>query len=290
MAEPRQGAQPHATSARSGLTVLEILLIVALVLTVVCFLFCRSRGPKPISPAAACANKLRTLGKAVDAYRTDFAQFYPVAWHIGGATVRQDLANVAYYRFALLECSDPTFSHRVAPGDITRHSGDALAARKEKYERAFAFWKCPVRGWTDDYFAPSILFQMPGNPHAPAPRHVSHSDVVAGMPAAERPLLAGVNASFPNPEADHGKDPGHEHEMRAGFSIVSESDLDVFVGAGPSLRVGAAPATSRFDFRHDGAMNTLFVDGHVDLIPETDTARVQALHDRWNHLEPKATR
>jgi prepilin-type processing-associated H-X9-DG protein len=103
-----------------------------------------------------------------------------------------------------------------------------------------------------------------------------------------RPLFADVNASLPNPEARDPRDPEHEAEMRKGFSVVQAVGMDVFAGVGPSLRRAGDTSTSRFDFRHSGVVNVIFLDGHLELVKADKEARLERIHRYWNSLDPEA--
>ena len=261
---------------RSGLTLVEALAILAVI---ACLVWLLIPARKRVARADLCADRLRALHHGLRAYLASSNDCFPPAWHVAGPAVADDLGNLTYSRFAILEAADPSFRHRVSPRDVQRHTDNLLAARQEKYLLTRAFWRCPAKGWTDDYFAPAILFRTGERP--------AHFDeVTRPFTAADRPLLSDVNASFPDPEADDPKDPGHQHELRTGFSIVKESELDVFLGVGPSLRVDGLPTSSRLDFRHDRAANVLFLDGHFEPLKSDDALRLERLHRSWNHLHP----
>ena len=262
---------------RSGLTLLESLFLLITLAVVAWFLIPRRPARKVLTPRLHCAAKLRALHRGVEMYRDASGDFIPYAWHVAGPAVVDDLSNLSFFRFTLLEYCDPAFRRVVTPADVQRNGGNLLVARQEKYRLAAAFWKCPVRGWTDDYFASGIVFRSDGRPARGA-------ELLQQGAAAQRPLLADVNASLPDPEARDIKDPGHNQELRDGFGLVAESDMEVFVGAGPSLRVEGHLPSTRFDYRHEGTVNVLFFDGHVDAL-KPDDPRLEQIHRNWNHLE-----
>ena len=266
------------TSPRSGLTLLESLFLLIALAVVAWFLIPKRSGLKNLTPRAQCARELRALHRGVEMYRDASGDFIPYAWHVAGPSVVDDLSNLSFYRFTLLQyCDHPEFSRIVTPADVQRNGGNLLVARQEKYRLAAAFWKCPVRGWTDDYFASPTVFRSDGRPARGA-------ELLQHVAAIDQPLLADVNASLPNPEARDIKDPGHDQELRDGFGLVAESDMEVFVGAGPSLRVEGHLPSTRFDYRHEGTVNILFFDGHVDAL-KPDDPRLEQIHRNWNHLE-----
>lgn len=229
-------------------------------------------------------------------YLNNYEEYFPLAWHVGGRQAAQDLSNVAYHRFLIYESCDNAFRRTVKADDVERHKGDRQAAAQEKLKQTFQFWKCPASGWTDDHFAPEIAFRWPEKPNEPFDKHSQYSALVKDVASTERPLLADVNASFPNPKASDPADPGHEKEMKSGFSVVRESGLDVFVGVGASLRNERDPMTGRLDFRHGSEggplalraflANVLFLDGHVESVSSRNAARVLRIHERWNNVVP----
>jgi prepilin-type processing-associated H-X9-DG protein len=259
-----------------GLTVVEVLLALALLAVLVWLLLPKADVMAKHGRRLACVAKLRELPAGTATYLSSNNDAFPLAWHVGGTSVADDLGNLLYSRFALYEACDPTgFSHVVTPRDVQEAVG-SLHARRQKFHLTALFWKCPTKGWTDDYFAPELVFRRSGGP-------ARKGELVAALPAAERPLFADVNASFPDPNATHLQDPGHDHELRNGFSMVSESGADVFLGVGPSLRVEGHLASSRLDFRHGNAANIVFLDGHADSLRPDDAPRLEALHRAWNH-------
>jgi prepilin-type processing-associated H-X9-DG protein len=280
------------TGARldAGITLKEVLLLLALVILVV-VLFLPGSGARldyrGAELSARCKSKLRDLFEGVSIYLRDNERHLPPAWHVDGDALADDLGNLTAYRLLVHEEIDPRFKHVVSTRDVVRHQSDRLAARQEKFLLNARFWKCPASGWTSDYFAPDLLFPLPPSASGPAERYRRLDDLAHA--AAEQPLLADVNASVPRPQAIDVDDPAHEAELRAGFRTVRESDLDIFVGAGPSLRDPADPKASRFDPRHckktflrERWTNVLFLDGHVDSIAEEDEEALRRVHARWN--------
>jgi prepilin-type processing-associated H-X9-DG protein len=216
-------------------------------------------------------------------YLTENERRFPLAWHIEGATLAQDLSNLTFYRSELCHQTRSEFRQPLSPG------ADPVAAQRRKFAVVQARWTDPAGGgWTRDYFAPDIIFRMPDPANALLAKPVEYYDVTdrVGVSASDRPLLADVNASLPNPEARDPNDPEHEAEMRNGFSVVQAAGMDVFVGVGPSLRRAGDTSTSRFDFRHRGGVNVLFLDGHVDLVKADEKARLEKIHRYWDSIDP----
>lgn len=266
------------THRPDGLTLVEVLIAVALVAVVVWLLVPRRDPTLKHGRRLGCANKLRELHKGTLAYRDAYGGFFPLAWHVHGSSIADDLSNLTFARFAIYEQCDPTFNHIVTPQEVEQNVG-LLPARQLKYNLTRLFWKCPTKGWTDDYFAPEIVFSRSDTP-------VRETTLTQALPADQRPLFADVNASAPQPYAEHLKDPGHNHELRYGFAMTTESRTDVFIGVGPSLRVLGNLLTTRLDYRHGAAANVIFLDGHADAF-SPDDPRLEALHRAWNYPSGK---
>ena len=271
---------PRPARTARGVTLLEMLLALAILAAVVWFLIPATDPARRNGQRLVCMSKLRELHQGATAYLGANGGCFPLAWHVQGSSVAEDLGNLSFARFALYEQCDPSFRHVVTPQEVEQNVG-ILPARQQKFRLTAAFWKCPTKGWTDDYFAPEILFRKSGQP-------ARQADLVAALPAAERPLFADVNASLPDPQASSPtQDPGHDHELRNGFSVVAESGMDVYVGVGPSLRVEGLSSSSRLDFRHGNAANVLFLDGHADFVPPSDEQRLERIHNAWDTLGGK---
>ncbi len=231
-----------------------------------------------------CAIKMRNLFTGLRIYTNSFDEFLPWAWHVSGSRLADDLSNLTYYRALLCEFSEAGFRRFASPG------ADPAAAQRQKFADIEIRWTDPVPGWTRDYFSSEIIFRMPGPapPRNSAPVQFLDLTERVGVSASDRPFLADVNASLPNPDARDRRDPEHEAEMRGGFSFVKAAGIDVFVGVGPSLRRTGDCSTTRFDFRHSRGVNVLFLDGHVDRVKAADKARLERIYLYWNTLNPKA--
>ncbi len=263
-----------------GLTLLEILIGVALLAAAIWLLLPGADPALLHGRRLACVSKLRELHRGAMAYAAASDGHFPLAWHVQGPVLADDLSNLLFHRFAIHEQCDPTYSHIVTAQDVDRSVG-LLPARQQKYRLTSFFWKCPARGWTDDYFAPEIVFSKTARP-------TRQADLILSLPAEQRPILADANASLPQPDKRHIQDPGHDHELRKGFAITPESGTDVFLGVGASLRVEGQESSSRFDFRHDNAVNVMYLDGHSGFLRPDERERLQKLHDAWNRLPEPA--
>lgn len=263
-----------------GLTLIEVLIALALLAAVVWLLVPRRNPALEHGRRAACASKLAELYKGAAAYLEANGGFLPPAWHVHGSAIADDLSNLTFWRFALQAHCEPGFHQVVTPAEIEASVG-LMPARQQKFNLAALFWKCPTKGWTDDYFAPAVVFRHATEPPACLP------ELTRDVPAAARPLLADVNASYPQAHTEHLADPGHNHELRHGFAMASEARILVFLGVGHSLRVLGNLPTSRLDYRHGNAANVLFLDGHAEPIGPEPPERLEAVHNAWNYLAGK---
>ncbi len=233
-----------------------------------------------------CYSGLKRHSQGLWSYLVNNDRYFPPAWHVGGPTLAEDLSNLTFYRFMIRQYEGPDFSRLVSRDDVA-HFGKADAC-KRKLEAIDNEWTDATKGWTQDWFAPEAVFRMPDPANAQRGRPVCYDDLLyrSGAIAADMPLLADVNAALPDPEARDPKDPEHQAEMRKGFSVVQAAGMNVFVGVGPSLRRAGDHSASRFDFRHQGNVNVLFLDGSVWMFKADEKARLEKIHRLWNSLEP----
>ncbi len=267
----------------AGLTATGVLLLLLTVMVLAAMT--RSRVGAH-SVGHGCRQRLKQYATGLYTYCLSHDRALPLAWNVSGPSVAEDMSNLNCYRLAIQSHYEGGFSPIVTAADLRAAGGNALRARKEKFEANSLFWSDPPGGWTKDYFAPDILFRWPERAGGSHGKAVDLSVLYADVPGGERPLFADVSASLPNPEAKDPDDPEHEAEMRKGFSFVRDAGIEVFVGAGPSLRRRPGDlSSSRFDFRHNRAANVIFLDGHVELIRKDDAARLQEIHRNWNSLK-----
>ena len=219
--------------------------------------------------------------KGIRIYLSNNEEYFPLAWHVGGS-VTNELGNLTYARFVIHEECVSGF-HRVITARDTELAGSQQAAKERKFRDTAQFWRCPEKGWTNDYFAPILIFKWP-NGTDPYDKHRQLGEVTQRVPDSRRPLISDVNASLPDDEAKDDEDAQHELEMRNGFSYVTVSTIDAFVGVGESMRNLNDWDTTRFDFRHSDGINVLYLDGHVNGAKRTNRPLVTRIHRRWNSL------
>ena len=233
---------------------------------------------------STCSGRLRMHFRGLRSYLGNYDEYFPLAWHVSGARLSDDLGNLTYYRSLMTEFTHAGFSRFAGPGQGTE-------LQKQKFAEIQKVWTDPTEGgWTRDYFVPEIIFRIPDPREFVYDKHTASTQLTIEASPTIRPLMADVNASLPNPEARDRHDPEHEAEMRKGFSTVQAAGMDVFVGVGQSLRRAGDCRTSRFDFRHRGIVNVLFLDGHVDMVTADNKARLEKIHRYWNSIDPASNK
>ena len=140
--------------------------------------------------------------------------------------------------------------------------------------------------------------------------HASYSSITQDVSSTERPLLTGVDASYKlgdnAPDKDDCKGDSddekskHHDDLVNGWTAGDDHELalpdggtvEVYIGIGKSLREDDdyKPWSVRFDFRHNHSANFLFLDSHVESIHESNMARLERIHERWNRLRPRQDR
>ena len=272
-------AKPHRCTR--AFTLVELLVVIAIIALLLAILMPVLGKASKAAKSTKCRANLNQMFKGVRLYWNNSDEYFPLAWHVGGS-VTSRLGNLSYFRFALQEACVSGFHQAIIQSDLDA-AGSVQAAKEEKFRNNAKFWECSDSGWTNEYFAPVLLFKWPDGT-SPYDKHRQLGEITQTIPDSQRPVLTDVNAATPNDEAVDPNDSQHQSEMRNGFSYVTLSGIDVFVGVGPSLRNPANWDTTRFDFRHNDAANFLFLDSHVEGVKRTNRARLARLHRRWNSL------
>ena len=260
--------------------------LVVLLFAAVLFVLLAMLRERAISRRARCEIKLHNFCVATRGYVIEQNDCLPPAWHVAGEP-RADLANVSYHRFLIHEYLKTGFRHIVG----TARPGQSSAG---KFQQTRKVWEDPATGATCDYFAPLLVFTGhrdakgnldPTNTETFS-KHTQFAELAAtGVGSTDRPMLAGVDASYANAEGK-GKTPDHQAELRRGWQTVQCLGSEVFLGVGPSLREPGDLSSSRFDFRHGGLVNVVFLDGHGESIEEANTDRLRRIYAAWDKLKP----
>jgi len=249
---------------------------------------------------ANCSNKLGQYYKGLRIYLNNYDEFFPLAWLQTESD--QHLSKLTYWRFIIHEYVESGFSRFIIKGDPTK-TGEEL------FRRDKVFWNDAAKGWTNDYFAPWLIFKGWQDPDSKEirtigvdedgyDRHATYSSVTKDVPSTERPLLTGVDASYAlgsdAPDESDCKGSTHHSDLVDGWTYngsfsAGGDDVEVYVGVGKSLRTDDdyREDSVRIDFRHNHAANFLFLDSHVDSVNETNQARLARIHERWNRLRPR---
>jgi prepilin-type N-terminal cleavage/methylation domain-containing protein/prepilin-type processing-associated H-X9-DG protein len=274
----------HRTKRHSGFTLVELLVVIGIIALLAAILLPVLARATAQAKSTRCKNKLNQLYKGLRMYLNNFDEYIPAALHIGDSA-GDDLEGYHYHRFAIHEYADQSFSHIVSATD-TNEGIDG----QDKFDTNRIFWQCPAQGYTQEYFGPDIAFRVPSPIKGGTyDRHAQYSTLVATVASTERPLLTDVDASYATDvfEAGEGKSGEHETDLSSGWKIETDTNAGskgIFVGVGESLRTPGDYATERFDFRHNGACNVLYLDSHVTALRESDGAQLERVHDRWNSL------
>lgn len=298
---------------RRGFTMVELLVVIAIISLLAAFLLPVIAAATASARRANCSNKQRQMFAGLRMYLNNFEEYFPVAYvsHEAGsdAGTKDALGYISYWRFLIHEYCEAGFNHIV----ITE-KGETT---ETKLTRDKLFWSDPAKGYTTDYFGPIILFtgwkDSTGEIDTTTQtdkfdKHVHFSQATADVSSTQRPVLTASDAGYPavasgsqpddwkgRPD-ETGPSGTHKSELMQGWSLTAAALPGVggyvaLVGASKCMRVDSdyTLPSFRFDFRHNKSINVLFLDGHVDMVTESNQTRVRAIIDAWNNLAPLAT-
>lgn len=285
----------HRRRSASGFTLVELLVVIGIIALLAALLLPVLARATASAKSARCKSRLGQYYKGIRMYLSNFDEFFPVGFH-KGASGAGDLGEYSYYRFSIYEYTDSSFNHIVitdsgAPGYRKKET-----TTQSKFKRTRIFWECPAQGWTKEYFASSLVFKDAGSV-ADYDQHTQYNALVAKVSSTERPMMTDVDASYAQGAGaysdDEYKSTDHKGEVETGWTIVddsnAESGKDIFKGVGNSLRTAGDYKTERFDFRHNGSINIIFLDSHVIAMREGDGAKLKRIYDRWDKMNPPTT-
>ncbi len=291
---------------RQGFTMVELLVVIAIIALLAAFLLPVIAAATASARRANCANKLKQYAQGTRMYLNNFEEYFPPAWVIydpNGAGNAQ-LQSLSCARFLLHEYSEAGFSHL-----LQTDRGETLA---KKAIRDKIFWTDPGAGYTTAYFSPRIfngVVQPDGaidianaTVSVKFEAHIAFTSAIQTVTATQLPMFTECDAAYPIPEPSDWKerdknDDTHKTLLTQGWAVA---DIPGGVSGTDTTHVGVGRATRdkegisdmnlkyywRFDFRHNGSLNVLFLDSHVDVVSETNRARVEAITEAWNKMTP----
>jgi len=291
-------------SRRSGgFTLVELLVVIGIIALLAAILLPVLAQATHAARRANCSNKLGQYYKGLRIYLNNYDEFFPLAW-LETDSSDQRLGKLTYWRFIIHEYAESGFSRFIVTGDPSK-SG------RELFRRDKLFWSDAAKGWTSDYIAPWLIFKGwqdsdtkeidTSNTTDGYDKHASYSAITKDVSSTERPLLTGVDASYAlgadAPAEDECKGTQHHTDLVNGWTYMDSFDaggdtVEVYIGVGKSVRTDDdyTDESIRFDFRHNHSANFLFLDSHVDSVHETNHARLERIHERWNRLVPRQGR
>jgi len=284
-----------------GLTVAEALVLVGTLVLLAALLLPVLTTPTSHINYTRCKSRLGQLYKGVRMYLNDFDEFFPAAWHVAGEP-RPDLSNVSYHRFGVHEHANSSFSHVVQSGQTP------AATTAGKFKETRMLWQGPAQGWTSEYFAPEIVFRESEGKEIDGAfdKHAQYNSLVSRVSSTQRPILTDVDAAYAAGADAFGTDPSdyksgtHKTEVDSGWQITTDSNAEsgkgIFKGIGSTAdgfsqrSDGTTIADKmRFDFRHNGSINIIFLDSHVSNVRDDDGQKLEYISDRWDNMKPQAT-
>ncbi len=284
----------HRRRSGSGFTLVELLVVIGIIALLAALLLPVLARATASAKSARCKNRLGQLYKGIRMYLNNFDEFFPMALYKGSES---DLGDYSYHRFNVYEHTDSSFNHVVVTVASEPGYNKNETTTESKFKRTRIFWECPAQGWTKEYFSTNLVFKDPGSNVSGYDQHTQYNALVARVSSTERPMITDVDASYAQGAGayadDEYKPTDHKGEVEGGFAIETDSNAesgkDIFKGVGPSLRTPGDYKTERFDFRHNGSVNIIFLDSHVVAIREGDGVKLKRIYDRWDKMNPPTT-
>jgi prepilin-type N-terminal cleavage/methylation domain-containing protein/prepilin-type processing-associated H-X9-DG protein len=262
-----------------GFTLVELLVVIGIIALLAAILLPVLAQATHAARAARCRSRQRQIFQGARMYLNNFDEFFPLAWHEGtGATVE----TVTYARFAIQMATDTNVQFREA--------SESSDKEVELFENNVQFWADPAKGKTNYYFSPIAVFKLPDDMTEPYNRHTQYTELTAQVPSTAMPMLSAVYAAIPDDEAEETSSEtytGITGGFKSGF-VTGGSIHDAFYGVAQTYSGGwnetsdTGTGEERFDYRHNGAINVIFLDGHVDSVKHSHGDRIVKLHDHWN--------
>lgn len=283
-----------------GFTLVELLVVIGIIALLAAILLPVLAQATHAARRANCSNKLGQYYKGLRIYLNNYDEFFPLAW----LETESDpyLRKLTYWRFIIHEYVETGFTRFIPEDPNNPLTGEEL------FRRDKVFWNDAAKGWTNDYFAPWLVFKGwqdsetkeidISNTTDGYDKHATYSSITKDVPSTERPLLTAVDASYAlgadAPDESDCKGTQHHTDLVDGWTYMDSFDaggdtVEVYIGVGKSVRTDDdyREESIRFDFRHNHSANFLFLDSHVDSVHESNKARLERIHERWNRLRPR---
>ncbi len=294
---------------RQGFTMVELLVVIAIISLLAAFLLPVIAAATASARRANCSNQLKQYAQGTRIYLNNFEEYFPPAWiiHDPNGAGNAQLQSLSYARFLLHEYSEAGFSHL-----LQTDKGETLTNKCTRDKR---FWTDPGKGYTTEYFSPRIFNGVVagdgsidianGTVTTKFEAHIAFTQAIQTVPATQLPMLTECDSGYAVPEPTDWKERANNDEAHKTILVTGWAVADLPGGtAGTDVgHVGVGRATRdqegvsdqnkkyywRYDFRHNGSLNVLFLDSHVDVVSETNQARVKTITDAWNSLTPPGT-
>jgi len=242
-----QQAQPTCRSGRRGFSLLELLIviaIIALLMAVTVPVLKKARGQAHL---IVCANRLRQWGLALQYYRGDFQDYIPTEGHLGlGGHMKPN----TWYNELPPYLNAPRYKDI---DGVNEHIAELPALN---------VWVCPAKNLTDAYKSQSGQNQF----------HYGMNQVLDGM--GEYPYGSSTTPYFP----DMGETPLRASRFDDKPTTVYMFDIDWNAPAGSPRHVAT-------EF-HRGSANVLLLSGYVARVGPHDIVEGGDFQDGeiiWDH-------
>ena len=239
---------PDTVGARFGFTLIELLVVIAIIAILAALLLPSLRSARERARATQCASNLRQVSQAINIFVTDNDGRFPGGAQNPSSFTWHQVLNVAVFGKPV-SASDTLPIQRAGQTPL---NGALYCPSMKKWGAAS---RLPNAYAINNYAAAC-------NVARPDPNGITASPSEIGLPATDNYWLGGRVEDFPNP--------GYkilviECERPSGGGALNQSG-PLSLGDDPSYPPWSAWGGS-FAFRHNLAMNVLFMDGHVETIP-----------------------
>lgn len=220
--------------SKSGFTLIELLVVISIISLLIAILLPALASARKSARAISCASQLRQIGVTVIVYCGDYQDYFPDTYISGGipwyraVTLNSRLEGNNAKQYNLFHC--PERDNYTKPGDLNY---DAIVRTNYAYNSYVGRLE-----WYDQWLAGGDSWKQYYGPKKQG-----------GVLKPSDALLTVDGA---------GKD----------YLLVGTDKLSTFSFTAPTVDGVHIPAEDRTDFPHQNTLNGLFVDGHVQRIPD----------------------